>query len=412
MLRPLATLALLSTLSTPAFAQSKRPPECALSSPTGDLRVHLLTVSPGDQLFTAMGHTAVAFSGGGLNEPVVYSWGAFDGKQDGLLLKFLSGRLPYYVSEQSWGHFWKGVKKHDRTLVGQVLDIPQDQAASVLGQAHLSAAPENREYVYHWAEANCSTKARNVVNDLTRGAFFDLLQGPASTTARQEGFRHLHRWPVLSFAWRFEASSYLDKPITEWERLMLPEHLMREVAKAEVSFDGAAPVPLAKATCVMNDGTYGFAPATPPAKWPWMLPGLLGSALVLLSSAQVDKLSRARRWTGLLAGMYGLVLAVLGTSGVLLWAISSLDGVGPSENFLLAGPQTWALVWAGERFSQGRPLGDRLEKAIIAVAALGLLTLPINLLPWFNQDNGHMVLALLPGLVASVAALVGHDRKA
>ncbi len=377
------------------------------------MRVHLLTISPGDTLVTSMGHTALAFSGGGMKQPAVYDWGAYDASSDNALAKVAAGELVYFLRVKSFGRFYAKVKGRDRTLVGQVLDIPSEETHALQKRIEALSHPLEREYKYHWADANCATKVRDALDEATHGALAAGLDRPVPNTARFEANRHFHRWPAIGFGWRFIISNRVDQPLTAWQRTMLPEHLMRDVGQLTVSWDGAEPRPLVKTHCDMRDGGFGFAPKTPPARWPWALPGLLVSVLVLLSSSKVNSNRRARRWTGTLAGVYGLALALLGTVGFALWALTAIDGLGPTQNWLLAGPQTWVLVWAGDRFARGKQLGAMLQRALMALGALGLLGLA--LWPVTLTANGDMLSALLPGLLASIVALLwagGGDDKA
>lgn len=373
-----------------ALASGTCPPE-------GDgLRLHLITVTPGGDLFSSMGHTALLFTAPG-QPGLVLNWGAYDGSKASVPT-FLRGELPYFLNRQPFDNLVKRTQDQGRTMIVQRLDLERAPTFALLKELELRARKETREYKYHWRDANCATKARDALDEVTGGALSAAWAGQADTTARFEGSRHLHRWPIPHFAWRLAVSSRLDEPMSVWERTMLPEHLMREVANARTERG-----PLVDATCTMVEGSYGWAPEQPPASWPPALPGLLGSVAVL-GAARTGR----TRTVGALTTLYGTVLGVLGTASFGLWALGTLEGVGPTDLWTIAGPWSWGLAVAGVAAWRGR-FGARSRGVALVLAAVGLLGGLVSVVT--PARNGDVVLALLPGLLACVAALwVAHPR--
>ncbi|MCB9674616.1 MAG: DUF4105 domain-containing protein [Alphaproteobacteria bacterium] len=373
--------------------------DCAFSPPAGPPRVDLVSIAPGADLFSSMGHTALVFSGGALESPVAYDWGAYDQTRPDLLPAFLAGDLEYFLRGQGVEGLERFARLQGRLAVAQELDASEEAVRALFSSVRDEAGPETRAYVYHWADANCATRARDAIDALTGGALHTALDRPVDTTPRFEATRHLWRWPVWSFAWRFITSSRLDVPLTAWERTMVPEHLMREVGAVRI--DGR---PLVRSTCTLNDGPLGWAPARPPPTWPWVLPGLVGVA-ALGAAVRTGR----RRVSGALVALCGLVLCALGVPSLAIWAVGDLEGVGPTECWLVAGPQSAVLVAAGAWMARGRPVPAALSALTLAVGALGLGVLAFDLRAT-GQVNGDIVAALLPGLLASVAAVRALGR--
>jgi hypothetical protein len=369
----------------------------AVGAPSAELRVHVVSAAPGWDLMSSMGHTVLLFSGGNVTEPVAYNWGLFEGTDQGLVVPFLRGTLPYHVGAVPWSAFWEANVGHGRTLVAQRLQLDPGAAEALLALSEDAAAPEHRSYRYHWADANCATKVRDALDDVTGGALRRALDHPVDTTPRIEGSRHLWRWGPVRFAWRFVTSDRLDAPLTAWERAMVPEHLMR--ALEEVTVDGR---PLVAETCAVSVGLFGWAPERLPPSPVLPAAGAMVAIAALGASRRHDPRPRLAGW---IVGLWGLLLAVIGTSSLALWAVSDLDGLGPTENWLLAGPQSWVLVAVGWRLARGRLPGRAGTAACWAVGAAGVACALLDLLPGVDQANADMLLALLPGLLGCVAAV-------
>jgi hypothetical protein len=359
---------------------------CELAEPGEPLTVHLVSIAPGGGLLDSMGHTVLAFSGAELEGPRAYNWGVYDSSQPEILSRFLRGQVQFYLVAHYWQPFFDAYSGMDRTMVGQRLALDPPAARELYEHTDAIAQGAERAYTYHWAEANCSTQARDALDAVLGGRLRAELDRPVDTTARHEGMRHFARWPVVGFTWDFLVSGQLDRPLTAWQRAMVPERLMEEV-------DGVQG--LVAERCTFYEGRWGWAPERPLASWPFAVPGLVGSAALLAL--------RAPRVRGALVLLYGVVLATLGTSTFALYQASALDGLGPTANWLLAGPQTWVLAWAGLELLRGRRPSRRVQELVWALGGLGLLALPAAVAG--GQSVAGSVAALLPGLLASVVVV-------
>lgn len=350
---------------------------CELAAPGEPMRLDLITIAPGAELVSSMGHTSIVFSGGPLDRPRVFDWADANSARPEQVLR---GEFQVQLHARDVPRTFMAVLDPTRTRNLTTIEAPPADVERLWAELEDQASHSQR-YPYHWATGNCATHARDAIDRAVPGGFRD--DGPARTTARYEGGRHLWGWPVLGFAWRFTTSAMLDEPLSRWERMMLPEHLMLGVP--------------ARATCTLQ-GEHGWAPPTPPPAWPWVLPGAAGSLGVITAMARGH-----RRAVAVLVGIYGVLLASLGSVSMALWAISTFEGVGPTENWLIAGPQTWALVWGAWRIDRGQPIPRWLPASLVALALLGLL-------PFLPQANEDIQAALLPGLCVCCAALAALGR--
>lgn len=362
---------------------------CGLAPADAPAQVALLTTAPGDPLYTSMGHSALVFSGGGRSTPRVYNWGAFDVDQDDLLPKFFAGTLEYWLMAEPWDRMLRRVHREDRTLVAQVLDLPPESVRAMDARLKRESQPENRNYRYHWATANCATKIRDVLDGLTGGALATAWAVPHPHTARAEGFRHLAPYGPIAVLWTSLAGPYLDRPLSVWEATMVPDRLMQAVAAAQ----GPGGAPLVRETCTVTQGSRPFSPA-PPA----LAPASAAVGAVFAALIVAGRRGGRPGLAGAAVAGWGLLAGALGALGFLLWVPSAVDGLGPSLLWLAAGPQTLALVALGLREARGRS-GAGARRLSRALGALGLLT-PVALAV-AHQASYDLLPLLLPPLLAA-----------
>ena len=396
----------VTTLIGLSFATALlRPPTalaaaaCAPADPGAPLQVALVTSSSGALIFNSMGHTALWFSGGPLQESEVYNWGAYDGMRADLGPAFLRGEMNFWLADEVWPVQWRRNVRQQRSVVVQRLDVPEDEALRLLEELQITARPENREYRYHWATANCATRARDAIDRLVGGQLAGALSYEVPQTARFEGARHLSRHPVVAFAWDFMAGPYVDQPLTAYALGMVPERLMDLIQPVKWADPSGQTHDLVVERCTLREGEYSWARPAPLPSWPVALFTTAGAALMVALGERGRSSAAARRAGGLMLALWGLGAGLLGLVTFVLWAISQLDGVGPTASWAVANPLTLGLVGAGVQLWRGRTDGRTLGRWTGLLAALGLAGLLFK--PLIPQDNLHMIAVFLPPLLGA-----------
>ncbi len=365
---------------------------CEVPSPDDPVQVYLVTVTPGWDAISSLGHTLILVAGGGQDPALTYNWGAYDTSSDTVVQDFVKGELPYFLATWVWPAQRESLMEQGRAALAQKLDL-DDPDAFVAALDH-AAAPENNRYIYDWRTANCATKARDFLDDQLEGALASQWSGPADTTPREQIRRHLGRATAQDLGWSFVAGSEVNEPLTEWEAALFPDQLMASVA--DTSVDGR---PLVSETCLLLPGRFGWAPERPPPTWPWLVPGgLFGWLAVSGAQGLRGESQRSGRW--LLGGSllaYGAFLAFLGTTTLALALGTSMRAAGPTPAWLLASPHSLVFVAAAVPVLRGRPMPRWLALAGVltaALAAVGLVVAPPGI-----------GLALAPGVLACAWAM-------
>src|SRR6187455_1852390 len=87
------------------------------------IRVSLLTCTPGDELYSIFGHSALRVIDSNSVTDIVYNYGTFNFDDEGFYLKFIRGKLNYYISIESFEDFKYLYQATNRGMTEQVLNF-------------------------------------------------------------------------------------------------------------------------------------------------------------------------------------------------------------------------------------------------------------------------------------------------
>jgi hypothetical protein len=125
--------------------------------------VSLLTIAPGDELYSTFGHSGIRIKDPMQALDIVYNYGAFDFRTKGFYLKFLRGTLPYQISLNYFENEIYGWSYENRLVTEQVLNLSRQQKQDTYNFLLKNHLPENREYAYKFFYDNCSSRLRDVL---------------------------------------------------------------------------------------------------------------------------------------------------------------------------------------------------------------------------------------------------------
>jgi hypothetical protein len=214
-------------LLNPAYCQNNN--NCSLS-------ISLLTCSSGKDLYTSFGHTALRIKDVSNNTDLVYNYGTFDFNDPGFYLKFVKGKLNYYLSVQDYYDFLWAYQQENRGVIDQELKLDCKQKEAIVQQLAENVLPQNRYYKYDYIQDNCTTRIRDLLFKNANGYITKNII-PANTSARNLIDNALANagqwWGRLGIDILFGSNA--DKPLTNVEAMFLPELLMQGIDSATKS---------------------------------------------------------------------------------------------------------------------------------------------------------------------------------
>lgn len=139
---------------------------CTSGKATGlskDAEISILTCSPGGELYSLFGHTAIRVYDPEQGIDIVYNYGTFDFKTPHFYLKYARGLLPYQLTKTPFPYFMYNYQEEGRSVYSQTLQLDSLQKQEMLNLLETNYRPENRFYLYNFLFDNCTTRSRDIV---------------------------------------------------------------------------------------------------------------------------------------------------------------------------------------------------------------------------------------------------------
>ena len=146
-----------------APAPPKSPPISQEAPALPRLRVSLLTILPGSEIYSLWGHSALRITDEERGLDITYNYGTFDFEAGHFVLKFLHGNLDYTLSAYGFEASFRAYQGQGRPIIEQTLNLAPEQQQRLLDLLAVNLRPENRRYRYHFLFDNCSTRIRDIL---------------------------------------------------------------------------------------------------------------------------------------------------------------------------------------------------------------------------------------------------------
>jgi Domain of unknown function (DUF4105) len=342
--------------------------------------ISLVTYSPGDELYTAFGHSSIRVRDDAQDIDRLYNYGTFDFETEAFYLKFARGDLLYQLSVGL-----SNAEINERGSLGQgvtesILNFNADQRQAMFLELETNLLPENRFYRYDFLLDNCSTRVRDIFERVWGHPVADPSIG--KITFRKMLDPYFLRIPWIRFGIYLLLGAGVDRLVTPREACFLPFNL--ELAVQESS-TVAGPLG-GKATVI-------YQPEPLPSLSWYFRPEFVFWVLLVLWVA--CWLIRGRSASALLSGLVLFVFGAVGTFLVVFAANTFHWEVYDNWNFGWLVP-THLLAGVGVIFLR-RPIRSWLRiylaLALVEVALFAIAS------PWLPQQFHHAIypLAILLG---------------
>ena len=344
-----------------------------LQTLSDNAHVSLLTVLPGDKLYTAFGHSALRVSDPQRGIDRIFNYGTFDYSDPLFIPKFVYGDLIYMLSVARFpAAFRYYTQVEERPVIEQTLNLTPEQQNALFEYLQINALPENKYYAYQFLFDNCSTRARD--------ALTETLKSDVQFTERPDPGRSFRRLldpyvadkPWLDLGFDIGLGAPADRIPSPAEAVFLPDFLMQSFAYASVR-RGNEWQPLVSQTDTLF-WVEGGARVTAARNWPSILGWSLLAAVALgMGAARWSSVRIPPRFVriadALLFGLVGFVGLVV----AFLWFIAIHSVTEPNWNVLWAWPTHLIATYLIAR--GGKPAWLRgywiATAAATAVVALG-----------------------------------------
>jgi hypothetical protein len=407
MTRPCSCLAAflvsLFVVATVAFGQPVAAPGDDEVEAAARLRIYLVTMGPGAEVWEQFGHNAIQVVDPAGDLDVACNWGVFDFFETGFYKRFIFGRMLYRMEFAGGPETVAYYRDENRSVYRQELNLTPRQKAVLYQYIAWNSRPENRNYRYDYYRDNCSTRVRDLIDRAVAGGV------RAELSARSAGVSY--RWHTrritaanlpLYTSLLYILGQPVDRPITEWEESFLPLELMAHLRTVRVMDDAGNPVPLIKSEEILFESTRPVERGGPP-KWivPFLAFGLFCSGVFFGLAWYSGRSRLARHVLVAMASLWSLFIGGAGTFALWGWMSTEHVAVYRNENLLHFFPPALLLTvliplaYRGHRRLVLPTLG--LAAAVPVVSAIGLA---LKAHPAFRQVNFELIAWVLPTHVA------------
>ena len=133
----------------------------AQDSTKAALQISILTCAPGEDVYTAWGHTAIRIIDSAKQTDVVYNFGTFDFNTPNFLVEFVKGNLNYFLSADDFQNFIAEYQYYGRSIKEQVLILSDADKIKWHNALQKNLEGNNRYYLYNFITDNCTTRVKD-----------------------------------------------------------------------------------------------------------------------------------------------------------------------------------------------------------------------------------------------------------
>ena len=339
---------------------------------------------------------------------LAYNYGLFDFQQENFVLRFVQGRMLYWVEGVPLDQTLEVYRRANRAVWAQELNLTPRQRAELRDFLEWNTRPENRYYRYNYYHDDCSTRLRDALDAVLGGQITRETRGvPSGATYRWHTLRLAAEDIPVYTGLYLGLAQPADRIISRWEEMFLPMKLREHLAGITVRRPDGREIPLVASERLLVPTSRPPESEAPPERLlGYLLVGtLLGGSFLLLAALAPH--SRAARMG--FAGLSAVWALFLGSGGVILiglWALTNHEIAYRNENVLQFSALALALVLLAPAVALGIRWAARPAVSIAwAVVGLSVPGFLLQASPGFDQVKGPAIALALPSLLGFALAL-------
>lgn len=295
---------------------------------TEGIQISLLTCTPGNELYATFGHSAIRIIDSAQGTDIVYNYGTFDFDDNDFYVKFVRGKLLYYLSAEQLEDFQYSYQLENRGITAQVLDLTTAEKSAIYSAIKQNLKEENRYYKYDFFLDNCTTRLRDLIQKYKKPSPALPPVMPTDFTFRNAIHHYLDlnekKWSKLGIDILLGAPC--DGVMTVSEQGFLPDNLM-------IALDST------KNTVVVSNKKELFAFQNNAEKASFFSPGILFSLLLLVYLVLGFFSNKfAEKLLFILDGMLFFAVGALGVLLLFMWFGTDHSMTKNNLNLLWAWP--------------------------------------------------------------------------
>lgn len=307
---------------------------------TDRIEFSLLTCSPSTEVYALYGHTAIRYRNETTGDDWAFNYGMFDFGTPNFIWRFTKGECDYELGIIPYDLMEYEYRRRGSAVYAQVLNLTAAEKEALYGLLMDNYRPENRKYRYNFLYDNCTTRARDRIEEAIDGEVVY-----SSDPQRVLSFRKIIHQYTAGSPWAEVGNDLClgvaaDRPISARQEMFAPFYMKDYASKAVIrtADGGERPLVLREETLVplpdqapeLQGAERLFARVLTPAVIGWGL--CLLTALLL-----VVQYRRNRIYWGVDV-FFQVLVALMGCVVTFLFFFSEHPTVGTNWQILLLNP--------------------------------------------------------------------------
>ena len=212
--------------------------------------ISILTCSPGKEVYSKFGHTAIRIKDTTTNTDIIFNYGIFSFETTNFYYKFIKGETDYQLGVYETKYFLPEYAARNSMVYEQTLNLNIEEKRKLINSLRDNYKPENRIYRYNFIFDNCATRPRDkIINSLS--GFVKYRENTDNKTFRQWVGVYVGTDTWLKFGIDLIFGLDADRITTKRESMFLPEVLKSEFETAQIIIPNADTKPLVTNTTIL-----------------------------------------------------------------------------------------------------------------------------------------------------------------
>ena len=334
--RTILGLFITSVQPLSAYAQHDYSPEYYDS-----VEVSLLTCQPHDEIYSLYGHTAIRWHNlhhGAESEDLAFNYGVFDFKKPYFVARFVFGLTDYELGAYPFKYFLAEYRHFGSMVTEQVLNLTGAEKSRLHQALDTNLQPANRIYRYNYFYNNCTTKARDIIEQCINGKIEYAGNEGDNPSYRDMVHEMTRQHPWARFGNDVLLGVKADQPTGRRQQEFLPNNLMYDFDHAQI-YDNGLYRPLVKERRIAVPGGVqmvkeGFP--LPPRTCGWIL-AAMGTLLLWWQWKRGKAFLACDLLLMLASGAVGIVLTLM--------LFSQHPTVSLNLQLVFFNPLHWVFLW-------------------------------------------------------------------
>lgn len=223
------------------------------------IRFSLLTCAPGTEIYALFGHTALRYENFSTKEDWVYNYGMFSFRTPNFVMRFVKGETDYQLGKIPYLYFKEEYAERGSSVCQQDLNLSEGEKTKLLRLLEENYLPQNRVYRYNYFFDNCTSRARDKVEESIQGKVV-YPENPETRTFRDIIHEYTAGYEWSEFGIDLCLGSEADRLIGEREQMFAPFYLLAFARDAYIQRESGEKVPLVRTEMKVVDAGREDAP--------------------------------------------------------------------------------------------------------------------------------------------------------